>query len=350
MRTMPQEWIVCGVDTHAEVHTAAVVDGNGQVLGVTNFDATNVGYRQLVDWLAGFGPVLLAGVEGTSSYGKGLASYLRSHCVEIREVIRPNRQARRRNGKSDPADAIAAARAVLSGEASAIPKTGDGPVEAIRALRIARSSAVKARTQAANQIRDLIRTAPDDLRDVLNPLTTRQRVEACSRLRTSDKQTVASRATRTALRLLARRHLALTTEIDELTRQLEQLVTTTAPTLCSLKGVGPDVAAKLLVTAGDNYNRIRNEAAFAALCGASPLDASSGKQQRHRLNRGGDRQANNALWRIAIVRMSSDPTTRHYVERRTKEGLTKGEIIRCLKRYIARETHHAITKDLAHLT
>jgi transposase len=169
---MPQDGIICGVDTHANVHSAAAVDANGQVLAVTAFEATSDGYRQLFDWLSGFGEVSAAGVEGTSSYGKGLTNYLRGQAVRVVEVIRPNRQVRRLNGKSDPADAIAAARAVLSGEATAVPKTGDGPVEAIRALRITRSSAVKARTQAANQIRDLIRTGPTHLRDRLEPLTT----------------------------------------------------------------------------------------------------------------------------------------------------------------------------------
>lgn len=344
MRTMPQ--LVGGVDTHADVHCAAVIDGNGSVLATASFSTNGDGYRRFVRWLAGYGRVGVVGVEGTSSYGKGLTGFLRGINVEVVEVIRPNRQTRRRNGKSDPADAIAAARAVLSGEASGTPKIGNGPVEAIRALRIARSSAVKARTQAANQIRDLIRTGGEDLRDRLHPMTTSQRVEASARLRVTDRHTTAEAAHRTALRILARRHQSLTTEIKQLTIQLDQLVTNTAPTLCSLKGVGPDVAAKLLTAAGDNPHRMRNEAAFAALCGASPLDASSGKQQRHRLNRGGDRQANNALWTIAMVRMSSDPQTRAYVQRRTQQGLTKPEIIRCLKRYIAREIHHAIQKDL----
>lgn len=350
MHTMPQVGVVCGVDTHADVHAAAIVDSNGRVLAVDEFEANRDGYGQLVVWASGFGDVKCVGVEGTSSYGKGIAVELRRSGIEVREVIRPNRQNRRRNGKSDPADAIAAARAVLSGEASAVPKTGDGPIEAIRTLSIARSSAIKARTQAANQIRDLIITGPDNLRDRFRGLSTRQRIDTCARLRATDRFSISEAATQIALRTLARRHKALTSEVNDLTDRINQLVTVTAPTLTSLKGVGPDVAAKLLIAAGDNPDRIRNEAAFAALCGASPIDASSGKQQRHRLNRGGNRQANNALWRIAMVRMSSDPTTRAYVERRTKQGLTKGEIIRCLKRYIARETHHAITKDLANLT
>ncbi len=346
MDTMPQQSVVCGVDTHTDCHVAAITDGNGRVIAVESFGTTSEEIEQLVSWLTTLGEVTAVGVEGTSSYGKGLARALRREGVVVREVIRPNRQTRRRHGKSDPADAIAAARAVLSGEASAIPKTGEGPIEAIRILQIARSSAIKARSQATNQIHNLICTGPDDLKDRLYRLGKSQTIDACARLRITERYSQAEIAIRTALRSLAKRHQSLTTEINNFTRQLETLTTTTAPTLTSMKGVGPDVAAKLLIAAGDNPQRLRNEAAFAALCGVSPIDASSGKQRRHRLNRGGNRQANNALWTIAIVRMSSDPTTRHYVERRTKEGLTKGEIIRCLKRYIAREAHHAITKDL----
>lgn len=348
--TMTQTGVVCGVDTHANVHTGAVLDLNGQVLGVTSFPATLDGYGDLFDWVTGFGSITIAGVEGTSSYGKGLTRFLHSHHVGVVEVIRPNRQTRRLNGKSDPVDAIAAARAVLSGEATAIPKTGDGPIEAVRALHIARTSAIKAKTQAGNQIRDLITTGPTGLRERLHPLTTRQRVDVCRRLRITQGHDIAEAGTRQALRTLARRHVRLTAEIDELTQELDRLVKQVAPTLCALNGVGPDVAAKLLIAAGDNPHRMRNDAAFASLCGVSPIDASSGKQRRHRLNRGGNRQANNALWTVAMVRMSKDHRTQKYVQRRTKDGLTKQEIIRCLKRYIARETHTAIRKDLPNLT
>jgi transposase len=262
--------------------------------------------------------------------------------VRVVEVIRPNRQTRRRHGKSDPADAVAAARAVLSGEADAIPKSADGPVEAIRVLQMARSSGIKARTQAANQLRDLIITAPLELRAKLRPLSTAQRVETCARIRPGSPLKM-------AMQVLARRHQALTVEIDALNGRLERLVAFVAPNLVSMYGVGPDVAAKLLIAAGDNPGRLRTEACFAALYGTSPVDASSGLQRRHRLNRGGNRAANNALWTIALVRMSSHPATRAYVQRRTAEGLTKPEIIRCLKRYIAREAHHAILKDLGTL-
>jgi transposase len=342
MDTMPGSPVVCGIDTHADTICVAACDRTGRVLGTAEFPVTVRGHQAMFRWASRFGEIAVAGVEGTSSYGRATTEFLTSEGVRVTEVIRPNRQTRRRLGKSDPADAIAAARAVLSGEADAIPKTGNGPIEDIRVLQIARSSAIRARTRAANQIRDLIITAPLDLRQRLRPLTTRQRVEACARFRPDT-------ALKTPLRILARRHQALSDETHYLTTELTRLVTATAPTLIALKGVGPDVAAKLLIAAGGNPHRIRTEAAFAALCGASPIDASSGLQRRHRLNRGGNRQANNALWRIALVRMSTDPTTRAYVQRRSAEGRTKPEIIRCLKRYIARQTHHAITHDLTQL-
>ena len=338
MDTMADGGLVCGIDTHADTMAVAVCAPTGAVIATALFEMTGEGHDRLLGWLNSHGEISDAGIEGTSSYGRPTVRVLSEAGIRVWEVIRPNRQVRRRHGKSDPTDAIAAARAVLSGEADSVPKTGNGSIEAIRVLQLARTSAIKARTQAANQIKDLIITAPIELRDRLRPLSTRQRVDICARFRPDSPL-------KTALRVLARRHQGLTTEITQLTAQISQLVEDTAPTLLALLGVGPDVAAKLLVAAGDNPYRIRNEAAFAALCGASPVDASSGRQQRHRLNRGGDRAANNALWRIAMVRMSHDPTTRAYVQRRTSEGKTKPEIIRCLKRYIARQVHQAITKD-----
>jgi transposase len=341
--------VILGVDTHEDVHVGVVIDELGRVQGTISTPATRAGDRQLLRWARGHGVVLRAGVEGTGSYGAGLARHLAAGGVEVIEVNRPNRQHRRRHGKSDPLDAEAAARAVLSGEATATPKTRTGVVEAIRVLRVARSSAVKARTQAANQIRDVVLTAPVSLREDLKELTTRQRVERCARLRPGNGSDPTA-ATRRALRSLARRYQHLTLEIHELTRDLDTLVHDTAPNLVAQHGVGTDVAAKLLIAAGDNPERLRNEAAFAALCGASPVPASSGKTHRHRLNRGGDRQANNALWTIAMVRLSCDPDTRAYAERRTKEGLSRRDIVRCLKRYIARQLFPLVLTDLNHAT
>ena len=330
-----------GVDTHGEVHVAAVIDATGRILATSSFAATPAGYRGLLRWLRRHGHVVGVGVEGTGSYGAGLARYLTSEGVTVTEVNRPDRQRRRRHGKSDVVDAEAAARAALNGDAAGTPKAGGGPVESVRVLRLARRSAIKARTQAANQIRDLIVTAPDQLRSRLRNLDTDQRVAGCSRFRTGDI-TDPGEATKLALRTLARRHRELSAEIDELDAQLAGLCAAINPALLAARGVGPEVAATLLV-AGDNPKRMGSDAAFAALCGASPVEASSGKVTRHRLNSGGDRQANNALWRIVLVRMSSDARTQTYVARRTLEGKSKREIIRCLKRHVAREMFRLLT-------
>jgi transposase len=335
--------ITAGVDTHLDVHVVAALDERGALLGVTSFETTAAGYRALVAWLRGFGDVELAGVEGTGSYGAGLCRHLLDEAIPVVEVDRPNRQRRRRRGKSDPQDAVAAARAAQSGDAVGQAKTRTGNVEAIRVLRVARSSARKARTQALNQMRSLTSTAPTELRDELRHLSIAALVERAAGFRPGPGDDLTTLTKRT-LRMLARRVVALEAEIDELDQILDRLVTRTAPELIARHGVGPDTASALLVAAGDNPQRLHSEATFAHLCGASPLDASSGKQQRHRLNRGGDRQANAALWRIVITRMSHDPRTRRYIERRTKEGKTKAEAIRCLKRFVAREIYHHLPR------
>ena len=332
-----------GVDTHAEVHVAGMVDQTGRVLGTREFPATTKGYAAALAWMRGHGDLAKVGVEGTGSYGAGLARYLATQGIEVAEVIRPNRQARRRRGKSDPADAVAAALAALNGEASGQPKSGDGAVESIRALLVARRGAVKARTQAGNQLRSLIVTAPQMLREKLAGLPAPDRVKAAARFRPGDLASPAE-AAKAAMATVARRHQALAAEITQLDTALETLLAHAAPAgFRNRTGVGARVTATLLVTAGDNPSRLRTEASFAALCGASPVDASSGKQRRHRLNRGGDRQANSALWRIVFTRMATDPRTQAYVARRTSEGKTTREIIRCLKRYVAREVYKALT-------
>ena len=327
-----------GVDTHLDVHVAAALDEKGALLGIEAFETTRLGYKNLLSWLTDFGPVILVGVEGTSSYGAGLTRHLHAEGIAVVEVDRPNRQRRRRKGKSDPEDAVSAARAAFSGDANGAAKTQDGNVEAIRVIRVARTSARRARTQALNQMRSLISTAPDELREDLRRLNVHHMLERASAYRPGARRDVAS-LTKWSLRTLARRAIELEEEIKECDALMEPLVSETAPALVSALGIGTDTAAALLVAAGDNPHRLRNEAAFAHLCGTSPIDASSGKHERHRLNRSGDRQANSALWHIVITRMVYDPRTRAYIERRTKEGLTKKEAFRCLKRYIAREVY-----------
>jgi transposase len=330
--------ITGGVDTHADAHVAAALDRVGGLLGVQEFPATAAGYARLVDWLGGFGTVCLVGIEGTGSYGAGLARYVTAAGIQVVEVDRSDRQDRRRAGKSDPLDAVSAARAAQSGRARGAPKGRDGAVEAIRALMVAKRSARAERTQTINQARALILTGPDDLRARFAQHTAAALVTETALLRPRPGG-AASYATRFALRELGRRAEFLDDQIERLDELIVPLVTARAPGLLALYGVGPETAALLLVSAGDHPQRLRSEAAWAHLCGVAPIPASSGKRTRHRLNRGGDRQANHALWRIVITRMSSHPATRAYVERRTDEGLSKKEIIRCLKRYVAREVY-----------
>lgn len=328
--------ITGGVDTHLDIHVAAALDHLGTELGTKSFPTTPAGYRQLLAWLRRFGPVDRIGVEGTGSFGVGLTRYLASENVEVVEVNRPNRQERRRVGKSDPIDAVAAARAALSGSAAGQAKGRDGNIECIRVLRVARRGARLDRVRAINQLRDVIATAPDQLREQLRSLPRARLIATCANLRPGPDLDVLA-ATKHALRELARRIQYAAEELARLDALLEPLVAETAPDLVALHGVGTDTAGALLVAAGDNPHRLRNERAFAQLCGTAPIPASSGRVVRYRLNRGGDRQANSALWRIVLIRMQSHPETRDYVARRTAEGLSKLEIMRCLKRYVTRE-------------
>jgi transposase len=312
-------------------------------LGVESFPVSQAGYDELLSWLGGFGDVARVGVEGTGSYGAGLARFLRRAGVEVLEVDRPDRQARHRAGKSDPIDALAAARAALSGSASGRAKHRDGPVEAMRVLVVARRSARRQRTSTLNQMRQLCFCAPEPIRARFASLTVSQLVTQAAALRPRRADTVEA-VTLATLHVLARRVQHLEREADWTADRLQPLVTGFAPELLSVFGVGVDTAATLLVAAGDNPDRLRSEAAWAHLCGAAPIPASSGKIIRHRLNRGGDRQANAALHRIVLVRMSHDTVTRAYVQRRRAEGRTTFEIMRCLKRYVAREVYRALPR------
>lgn len=330
--------VTVGIDTHIDVHVAAVLDQMGRLLATASFAATTRGYAQLATWAESFGEVDKVGMEGTGSFGAGLLRFLADYGLSVVEVDRPDRSDRRRNGKSDPLDAESAARAVQSGRACGTPKSRDAQVEMIRVLRVARRGAMKARVQAGAQIDAVIVSAPEQVRGPLRKLNPRQRIRACAALRPRPL-TDPVNATKAALRSLARRWQVLQAEIDDLDAQLTPLVTTAVPQLVALPGIGIDTAGQLLVTAGDNPARLRTERSFARLCGVAPVPASSGRTGRHRLHRGGDRNANSALWRIALVRMHCHQPTKDYVARRTAEGLSKTEILRCLKRYVARETY-----------
>ncbi|WP_329067310.1 IS110 family transposase [Amycolatopsis sp. NBC_01480] len=354
--------ITAGVDTHRDFHWAAVKNTLGQVLGTRRFAATGAGYQALLAWLRGFGTVTAVGVEGTGSYGAGLTRYLTGEHVRVVEVNRPNRQKRRRQGKTDPLDAISAAAATQSGDATAAPKLRTGPIESVRVLRGTRDTWIKARTAAWNTLRALLVTAPDDLREQLTGLTPARLLAACLALPGTDNTGTglahalldAGTATRIALHDLATMISHYDQAVTRLNTQLTALITLIAPRTLAQHGLGPDTTGQLLITAGNNPDRLRSEPAFAMLTGTAPHQASSGLTDRHRLNRGGDRHANAALYRITITRMATHQPTRDYVTTHRTPNRSNGKhIIRKLKRYIARNIYPHLTADLAalqHLT
>src|SRR5215203_5841830 len=331
--------ITLGVDTHKDTHVAVALDGLGRHLGTLSVPTNTAGYRELLGWARELGIIEQVGVEGTGSFGAGLARFLKAEGIPTREVIRPKRRDQYRSGKSDPIDAEAAARAVLAGTATGEPKDADGQVEMIRALRATRRSAVKA----------LLVSAPEELRAQLRDLRTARLVCRASRFRLGENPHCVMAATKLSLRSVARRYQHLCEEIHELDEQLDRLVVEAAPELMAVDGVSTDTAASLLITVGDNPERLNSEAAFANLCGVAPIPASSGKTVRHRLNIRGNRDANRALYVIALGRMGRDERTKAYVAKRTAEGKSKREIIRCLKRYMARELYRILVQPLSPL-
>jgi hypothetical protein len=332
--------VVGGIDTHKDLRVAAVVDAGGAVLGTQQFPTTRAGYRRLLAWMRAFGALGCVGIEGTGSDGAGVTRHLVEAGVRVLEVERPDRGDRRRRGKSDTLDAEAAARAALAGRRTGVPKTKDGAVEALRVLRLTRGTAVKARRAALQPLRNHIVSAPNAVRDAVRDLTRMQLVRTWAAWRPdADEFRDPVVATRIALKSLARRIVELGDEIAELDDLLAQLVRELNPALAAATGAGVEIAGQLLVTAGDNPERMTGEAGFAMLCGVAPLPASSGQTRRHRLNRGGDRAVNSALHMAVICRMRLDERTKADVARRTADGLSKREIIRCLKRYLAHELY-----------
>ena len=331
--------VIVGVDTHKELHAAVAISGSGARLATTTAPANSKGYDALEAWARSMGAVRAFGIEGTGSYGAGLSRFLRERGHAVFEVNQPNRQLRHQKGKSDAVDAESAARAVLAGQAAGQPKSGTGTVEMIRHLKIARDTAVKARTQAMQTLKAIIVYSPDALREQLDhvagKMTLLRRLAA---LRPGPLTSTLASA-KASLRAIARRWLLLDAEIKQHDAQLETLTAARAPDLLEAHGMATGTAAEMLLLVGDNPERIHSEAAFAKLCGACPIPASSGKTNRHRLNRGGNCQANAALYRVVITRMRGHQPTLDYVRRRTAEGRTKAEIIRFLKRYVAREIY-----------
>jgi len=345
MTIMPPEAaaVIGGIDTHQDLHTAAVVDATGRVLGTRSFSTTRAGYRAMLGWFRSKGDIVRVGVESTGTYGAGITRHLALAGVPVLEVTGPDPARRRRQGKDDCLDAVAAAHAALWGQRVQVAKDRSGAVEALRTLRTTRRSAVKNRRATLQLLHNTIVAAPEEVRDQVRNLTRMQRLRTCASWRPDvvgyrDPAT----ATKISLKALARRILVLNDEIADLDRLIQPLVAELAPTLLALPCVGTECAGEFLVTAGDNPERLRSEASFAMLCGASPIPASSGKTSRHRLNRGGNRQANSALHMVVVSRMRIDQRTRTYVARRLDEGKSKKEAMRCLKRYVAREVYRAL--------
>jgi transposase len=342
--------VTTGVDTHAELHHAAALDQYGRLLGTQPFPATARGYRQLLAWLQSHGPVQRVGVEGTGSAGAGLTRTLRAAGVPVIEINRPHAHTRARRGTTDAIDAEAAARKVQAGDCQAVPKDTTGVIEAIRQLHLVRASAVTARTAAVTQLGQLLVTAPATVRESIKAKTGTGKASRCRRLRVNTSCPGApEQAARQALHVLASRIHVLDAEIATLDAQLATVVRAAAPRTSALRGLGVHHTAQLLISAGQNIDRLRSETAFAHLCAAGPIEVCSGKTNRHRLNRGGDRQANRVLHMIVVVRLRYCARTRAYLARRTGERLSTKDVMRCLKRYVAREVYYTLRADLAAL-
>ena len=345
-QAVPNRTVVGGVDTHKDLHVAAVVDEVDRVLASQSFATTRHGYKQMLAWMRTFGQLRRVGVECTGTYGSGLLRYMQTAGVEVLEVTTPDKSDRRKRGKDDDLDAQNAAHAAFAGRRTVTPKSRDGMTESLRVLKVCRKTAVAARRVALQLIHNTIVCAPDELRDVLRTMTRMQLIRTLAAWRPdlSDYRNLAS-AYRIALKSLGRRYLELHDEIADLDVMIGAIVDELAPALVARNSIGHESAAQLLLTAGDNSERVHSEASFAALCGVNPVPASSGKVTRHRLNRGGDRAANSALHIIAIGRLRTDPRTKAYVQKRIAEGHSKLEAIRCLKRYIAREVFTLISQQ-----
>ena len=350
MKALPvstHETIIAGVDAHKDTHHVTILTRTGEKIADRQFNATTSGYSKLLDWVAGFGAVDKIGLESTGSYAAGLSRFLVDHEVDVREVNIPHSHTKARLGKSDAIDSEAAARKTLAGEASAVPKVSTGIIESIRELTVVRASAVKARTVALVQLQDVAITAPASLRERLDARSGKGLARQCAKLRADgDRLDDPAQAAKLCLHGLAHRVRDLDTEIATLDGHLDKLVTIAAPTLLSRVGISTRHAAQFVITAGENIDRLASEAAFARLCGTAPIPVSSGKSHRMRLHRGGDRQANRALHMVTVCRLRYDERTMPYMERRQSEGLSKKDIMRCLKRFIAREVFNDLKVDL----
>ncbi len=342
---MTNQHRVGGVDSHKDTIHVAVISDVGQPVADREFPTTAAGYRRAVAWLIEHGPLQAVGIEGTSSYGVGVAAAVTTAGIKVIEVNRTRPAERRKQGKTDRLDAYRAARSVLSGEASTDPKRAS--IEPLRALTVARRSAVKAQQAAWRQIGALLVNAPAELRDRYRDLPETKLVATLANTRPDQLHDADAAETLFGLRSLARRYRDLAVEITELEQRMLARATTANPGLMAVKGIGPVVGAQLLITAGDNPNRLRTSASFAALCGTAPIPVSSGRTDRHRLCRGGDRHANAALHHIVKNRMTNDDRTRAYRDAHLAKGWTTKAVYRALKRAAAREVFHALSGHCA---
>ncbi len=337
MVAMP--WIVAiGVDTHKHLHVAVALDRLGKRLGSCSVPANAAGYSTLLEWAHSLGSPCAFAVEGSGSYGAGLARFLAGAGEAVLECERPRRR-ERRSGKSDLIDAALAARRLVNGEGLSTLR-GGGKREELRLLLLERRSASQARTAALNQLHAVLLAAPETLCARLTTRAGRRLAQACSHQRSIEDPALAA-----VLRRIAQRVLFLDRELAQIDSELKQLVTQLRPDILDECGVGVICAAQLLVSSGDP-DRMRNEAAFAALAGTSPVEASSGRQKRHRLNRGGDRQLNHALHVIALARIRHHPQTHTYNQKLLANGKTPREARRCIKRALARHLYHQLTNPL----
>lgn len=335
------ETVFAGVDTHKEIHALCLLDGLGRKSFEGTFEASESGYAALAEAIGDPSRCAAVGVEGTGSYGAGLTAYLLERGYDVREVLRPKKEKRRRgSSKNDFLDAERAARDAASGKAQALPKAQDGWVMALRSLSAAKRLATKTSTAAANAAKCLLVTAPEGIRAKYRGMGTAEMMASLSRKRSADDP--AENALYASLRALAIMWKASDEQAKTTTQSMKALLDEHAPALMEVYGCGTMAAAALAVSAGGNPERMKSKDSFASLCGVSPVEASSGKVVRHRVNLGGDRQANCALYRIVIVRMRHDDRTKAYVEKKTAEGKSKKEIVRCLKRYVANEVYHAL--------
>lgn len=333
---------VIGVDTHTDTHTAVICDARGAQLAELTVPTTDTGYGQLLDAVADHapGPRVAWIIEGTGSYGAGLTRALQDgeqEVIEVRAATRPRGQ-----GKNDVTDAAAVARTALTQHASSQPRHGQVR-EALRLLTGARDADVRTRTRLINQFKATVLTAPTPVRDRLRGQRTPSQVATALRLRGPKDTDLVTRTCLQVLKATATQITALDAAIRTAEDTLDDLTRNHAQPLRAEYGVGPVSAAHILL-AWSHPGRFPTEAAFAALAGTSPLEASSGRTVRHRLNRTGDRQLNAALHRVVLTRRGHHhPPTSAYITRRTSEGRTPREIERCLKRYLARHLHRLLT-------